>query len=117
MAYQKLTRSTKKKVAEAGSALFAPVSRCVAVLRAAGPVRVFKADLGRCWRTNRPLPKPSTRGLGGGGSPYQRDRGDREERPNERVFAHLGGNEGYGACDDEAQDQRRKKSRDERKAG
>ena len=57
------------------------------------PAKDFKADLGRRWRDKR------------GPTEAQRKRvrrGESEQR-NERVFAPLGGNEGCGACDDEAQ--------------
>ena len=37
-------------------------------------------------------------------SPAQRVCWGEEEQRNERVFALLGGNEGYGACDDEEQE-------------
>ena len=37
-------------------------------------------------------------------SPAQRVRWGEEEQRNERVFALLGGNEGYGACDDDEQE-------------
>ena len=37
-------------------------------------------------------------------SPAQRVRWGEEAQRNERVFALLGGNEGYGACDDEEQE-------------
>ena len=33
----------------------------------------------------------------------KRVRWEESEQRNERVFAYLGGNEGYGVCDDEAQ--------------
>ena len=40
----------------------------------------------------------------------QRVRWGEEEQQNERVFALLGGNERYGACDDEAQGKDGKKA-------
>lgn len=40
----------------------------------------------------------------------QRVRWGEEEQQNERVFALLGGNERYGACDDEAQGEDGKKA-------
>lgn len=37
-------------------------------------------------------------------NPAQRFCWGEEEQRNERIFALLGGNEGYGACDDEKQE-------------
>lgn len=38
---------------------------------------------------------------------------EESEQRNERVFAHLGGNEGCGACDDEARGRCEKKQEKE----
>ena len=62
--------------------------------RVPAPPRDVGADLGRCRGTK----------WGPRRSPAQRVRRGEEEQWNERVFARLGGNEGYGACDDEKQD-------------
>ena len=58
------------------------------------PAWAFRTDLGRC----------GERKWGPRRSPAQRVRWGEEEQRNERVFALLGGNEGYGACDDDKQE-------------
>ena len=62
------------------------------------PPRSFEAKLGRFQgeseEQNRALAEAQRK----------RVRWGEEEQWNERVFALLGGNEGYGACDDERQD-------------
>ena len=81
--------------------MYAAVRGCVADCRAGeGPVPPggLEGELGRFG------------GLCGGqnGAPAEaqrkRVRWGEEEQWNERVFALWGGNEGYGACDDERQD-------------
>ena len=83
------------------SPVFPPVRGCVpdcSVEEAPAPPGGFRANLGHF------------RGLCGGqnGAPAEaqrkRVRWGEEEQWNERVFALWGGNEGYGACDDERQD-------------
>ena len=62
--------------------------------RVPAPPRDLETDLARCrgikWGPRR--------------SPAQRVRWGEAEQRNERVFAYSGGNEEYGACDDEEQE-------------
>lgn len=69
-------------------------------LREQTPARAVRANLERF---------PGTCGghQGSRRSPAKRVRWEEAELRNERVFALLGGNEGYAACDDEKQDKGR----------
>ena len=68
-----------------------------------GPERVpaHPGDLGRFLAGLEALRRTTQ---GSRRSPAKRVRWEEEEQRNERVFALLGGNEGYGACDDEKLD-------------
>ena len=82
-------------------AVFAPVSRCVRLCREQReqiPARPIRTDLGRLSRADGGQNKGSRR------NPAKRVRWEKEEQRNERVFAHLGGSEGYGDSDDVKQD-------------
>ena len=58
-------------------------------------------DFGRIWAGFEALRRTYQ---GSRRSPAKRVRWEEEEQWNERVFALLGENEGYEACDDEKQD-------------
>ena len=68
-----------------------------------GPGRVPAppGDLRRIWAGFEALRRTTQ---GSHRSPAKRVRWEEEEQWNERVFALLGENEGYGTCDDEKQD-------------
>ena len=107
-----------RRAGQANGPTVAPVSLCVPSLGSGQPTpppKESRPNLGgfpRPWTVGQwdPRGNPAKRfRRGEADSPCQgemsrRDRGDRGKQRNERVFALLGGNEGYAACDDEKQE-------------